>query len=146
MYSWPSVYNMVKISGPNRSAKITDHFTCISVNVICCVTCLCKKIYIGETGRRLAGRFREYLRDVEENDTDASKIVAIHFNLPNHTQQNIAICCWSYCLPNFDALWCLLASQIYSYGDHGRDDVALELFYSVLFKRERTFLNVLQFR
>ena len=84
---------MVKISGPKRSAKITDHFTCISANVIYCITCtLCKKIYIGETGRRLADRFREHLRDVEKNDTDASKPVARHFNLPNHSHHNMTIC------------------------------------------------------
>ena len=40
-----SVSNIVKISGPNRSAKITDHFTCFSANVIYCITCtLYKKI------------------------------------------------------------------------------------------------------
>ena len=81
------------ISGPNRSAKITDHFACISVNVIYCITCtLCKKIYIGKTGRRLADRFREHLRDVEKNHTDASKQVARHFNLPNHSHHNMTIC------------------------------------------------------
>ena len=53
---------------------------------------LCKKIYIGETGRRLADRFRERLRDIEKNDTDASKPVARHFNLPNHSQHNMTIC------------------------------------------------------
>ena len=59
----PFIYNTVKISGPNRSVKVTDHFTCISTNVIYCITCtLCKKIYKGETGRRLADRFREHLR------------------------------------------------------------------------------------
>ena len=89
----PFISNMVKISGPNRSAKISDHFTCISANVIYCITCtLCKKIYIGETGRRLADRFREQLRDVEKNDTDASKPVARHFNLPNHSHHNMTIC------------------------------------------------------
>ena len=89
----PFISNMVKISGPNRSAKITDHFTCFSANVIYCITCaLCKKIYIGETGRRLADRFREHLRDVEKNDTDASKPVARHCNLPNHSHHNMTIC------------------------------------------------------
>ena len=89
----PFISNMVKISGPNRCAKITDHFTCISANVIYCITCtLCKKIYIGETGRRLADRFREHLRDVEKNDTHASKPVARHFNLPNHSHHNMTIC------------------------------------------------------
>ena len=81
----------VKISGPNRSVKVTDHFTCISTNVIYCITCtLCKKIYIGETGRRLADRFREHLRDAEQN-TDASKPVSRHFNLPNHSHHNMTI-------------------------------------------------------
>ena len=46
----PFISNTVNISGPNRSVKVTDHFTCISSNVIYCITCtLCKKIYIGET-------------------------------------------------------------------------------------------------
>ena len=89
----PFISNTVKISGPNRSVKVTDHFTCISTNVIYCITCtLCKKIYIGETGRRLADRFREHLRDAEQNNTDASKPVARHFNLPNHSHHNMTIC------------------------------------------------------
>ena len=84
--------NIVKISGANRSAKITDPFKYISVIVIYFVTCtLWKKIYIGETGRRLADRFREHLRDCEKNDTDASKPVARHFSLPSHSHHNMAI-------------------------------------------------------
>ena len=72
---------------------ITDHFTCTSANVIYCITCTyCKKIYIGETGRRLGDQFREHLRDVERNDKDASKPVARHFYLPNHSKQHMAIC------------------------------------------------------
>ena len=81
----PFIHDADKITGPKRSIKITDRFTCTSANVIYCITCtLCKKIYIGETGRRLGDRFREHLRDVERNDKDASKPVARHFNLPNH--------------------------------------------------------------
>ena len=96
-----STYNRVieqpehlpKISGPKRSVKITDCFTCTSANVIYCITCtLCNKLYIGETGRRLGDRFREHLRDVEKNDKDASKPVARHFNLPNHSKKHMAIC------------------------------------------------------
>ena len=42
-----------------------------------CITCtLCKKLYIGETGRRLGDRFREHLRDVEKDDQNASKPIA----------------------------------------------------------------------
>ena len=47
---------------------------------------------MGETGRRLGDRFREHLRDVERNDKDASKPVARHFNLPNHSKQHMAVC------------------------------------------------------
>ena len=43
-------------------------------------------------GRRLGDRFREHLRDVERNDKDASKPVARHFNLPNHSKQHMAVC------------------------------------------------------
>ena len=61
--------------------------------VIYCITCtLCKKLYIGETGRRLGDRFREHLRNVEKDDKDASKPVARHFNLPNHSKEHMSIC------------------------------------------------------
>ena len=73
--------------------KITDHFTCTSANFIYCITwTLCKKLYIGETGRRLGDRFREHLRDVEKDDKNASKPVARHFNLPNHSKQHMSVC------------------------------------------------------
>ena len=89
----PFIHNTDKVTGPKRSIKITDRFTCTSANVIYCIKyTLCKKIYIGETGRRIGDRFREHLRDVECNDKDASKPVARHFYLPNHSTQNIAKC------------------------------------------------------
>ena len=89
----PSISNMVKISGPNLCIKITDYFTCISANVIYCInSTLYKKIYIGETGRRLADCFRKHLRDVGKNDTDASKPFAHHSYLPNHSHHNMTIC------------------------------------------------------
>ena len=68
------------MSEPKRSIAITDHFTCTYANVIHCIHCpYCKKLYIGETGRRLGDRFREHLRDVERNDKDISELVARHF-------------------------------------------------------------------
>ena len=76
-----------KISGPKRSIRITDHFTCTLANVVYCITCtLCKKLYIGETGRRLRDRFRENLRDIEKDDKNASK--PVH----NHSNQHMAVC------------------------------------------------------
>ena len=81
-----------KISGPKRSITITDHFTCTSANVIYCITCtLCKKLYIGETGRRLGDRFRERLRDVEKDENNASKPIARHFSLLNHSKRQMAV-------------------------------------------------------
>ena len=89
----PFICNVEKLSGPKRSIKITDHFTCASANVIYCITCtLCKKLYIGETGRRLGDRSREHLRDVEKDDKNASKPVARHFNMPNHSMQHMTFC------------------------------------------------------
>ena len=56
--SCPFICHVEKLSGPKRSIKITDHFICTSTNVIYCITCtFCKKLYIGETGRRLGDRF-----------------------------------------------------------------------------------------
>ena len=50
----------------NFSSKLNKS---TSANVVYCITCtLCKKIYIGETGRRLGDRFREHPRDVQRND------------------------------------------------------------------------------
>ena len=66
---------------------------CISANVTYCITCtLCKKIYVGETGRRLTDRFREHLRDVEKKRHRCLKTSARHFNLPNHSHHNMTIC------------------------------------------------------
>ena len=80
------------MSRPKRSIKITDHFTFTSANVIYCVTNgLCKKVYIGETGRRLGDRFREHLLDVEKDGKNASKPVATLFNLLNHSRKHMAV-------------------------------------------------------
>ena len=77
----------------NGSLRSLIIFTCTSTNVIYCITCtLCKQLYIGETGRRLGDRFREHLRDVDKDDKNASKPVARHFNLPNHSKQHMVVC------------------------------------------------------
>ena len=89
----PFVQNADKISRPKRSVKITDRFTCTSAKVIyCIISTLCKKLYIGETGRRLGDRVRDHVRDFEKNDKDASKPIARHFNLPNHFKEHMSIC------------------------------------------------------
>ena len=89
----PFICNVEKFSGPKRFIKITDHFTCCSTNDIYCITStFCKKLYIGETGRRLGNTFREHLCDVEKDDKKASKQVDRHFNLPNHSKQHKVVC------------------------------------------------------
>ena len=89
----PFICNVEKLSGPKRSIKITDHFTCTSAKVIYCIICtLCKKLYIGETGGWLGDWFHEHLRDVEKDDENASKPVTRHFNLPNHLKEHMAVC------------------------------------------------------
>ena len=37
--TFPFIYNVEKLSGPKRSIKITNHFTCTSADVIYCITC-----------------------------------------------------------------------------------------------------------
>ena len=39
----PFIHNVEKMSGPKRSIKIADHFTCTSANVICSISCTCRK-------------------------------------------------------------------------------------------------------
>ena len=87
------------ISGPKNTFHIQHHFTCSSVCVIYSITCTkCSTLYIGETCRQLNTRFGEHLRSVEEkkhlspeyqDDDDIN--VAIHFNLPNHSVDDMGI-------------------------------------------------------
>ena len=113
----PFIHNVEKISGPKRSIKITDHFTCTSANVIYCITCTyCNKLYIGETGRRPGDRFRENPRDVERNDKDASKPVARHFNLPNYSKQHMAVCGLSLCVGSSESRKTLAQKFIFQIG------------------------------
>ena len=59
--------------------------------MVYCLSCTkCPSIvYIGETGRRLAGRFREHRRDIINGRNDLP--VPAHFNQPNHAQEDIKV-------------------------------------------------------
>ena len=97
IFSLPPLISFTRVKNLDnfnfRSVKVSNHFTCVSTNVIYCITfTLCKKIYMGAKGRRLADRFREHLRDAEQNNTDAAKPVRRHFNLLNHSHHNMTIC------------------------------------------------------
>ena len=49
----------------------------------------CCKLYIGETGRRLPGRFAEYLHSVA---TMMLTILLQHFNTANHSISDVKVC------------------------------------------------------
>ena len=89
------------ISGPNNTFHIRQHFTCAcsSVCVVYSFTCTkCSILYIGETCRQLNARFGEHLRSVEEKkhlspeyQDDEDINIAIHFNLSNHSIDDMEI-------------------------------------------------------
>ena len=56
------------------------------------------------------------LRDVERNDKDASKPVARHFNLPNHSKQHIAFCSLSLHLGSSESCKTLEQKFIFQIG------------------------------
>ena len=86
----PFIRNVEKISGPKRSIKIIDHFTCTKCHLLHNLYSLQKVIH--RRNRETTCRFREHLRDVEKDDQNASKPVARHFNLPNHSNQHMVVC------------------------------------------------------
>ena len=92
MQTCPFVCSVTKISGLNRSVKITDHFTkYTSANITYFTNCpLCKKLYIGETKRGLGDRFRNAF--LTQRKTIKMHQVARYFNLTNHSKQLMAVC------------------------------------------------------
>ena len=87
------------ISGPKNTFHIQQHFTGSSACVIYSITCTkCSILYIGEICSQLSARFGEHLKSVKgkkhlspeyQDDDDIS--VAIHFNLPNHSIDDMEI-------------------------------------------------------
>ena len=82
-----------------RTLSIFNTTLLAHLSVIYSITCTkCSTLYIGETCRQLDTRFGEHLRSVEEkkhlspehqDDNDIN--VAIHFNLPNHSIDDMGI-------------------------------------------------------
>ena len=69
--------------------------------------------YIGKTWRWLGDQFQEHLWYVERNNKDASKPVARHCNLSNHSKQHMAVCglflylgSWESCNLSNQHSWC----------------------------------------
>ena len=72
-----------RVVGPRGNFSIRCDFTCQSAELIYCIICRkCGELYVGETGRMLAERFREHRQDVIQNRE--GKEVASHFNSEGH--------------------------------------------------------------
>ncbi|XP_078362687.1 uncharacterized protein LOC144646860 [Oculina patagonica] len=77
------------INTPGGSIHVRQRYTCTTAHAVYMIQCrACAKCYIGETGRRLADRFREHLRSIAIQ-SDAP--VAEHFNLPGHTTNDMLV-------------------------------------------------------
>ena len=76
----PHINQSTSIPSTGGQIQITGHSTCTSDNVIYCISCrkCLRTVYIGETGRRFADRFREHRLDVLHKKSDLP--VAQHFN------------------------------------------------------------------
>ena len=87
----PHVNSSSAIVTPKGHVYITGHFSCITELVVYCLSCTkCPSIvYIGETGRRLADRFRKHRRDIINGRNDLP--VPAHFNQPNHTLEDMKV-------------------------------------------------------
>ena len=84
------VLNTSSISGPKGSFYIKGSFLCTSTNVVYGIVCTkCSMIYIGETKRRLADRFREHLRAIRIHDGTSE--VGMHFSSTGHSLDNIVV-------------------------------------------------------
>ena len=79
----------------SRSLPLSEsdltHFTCTSDNIIYCISCrkYPRTVYIGETGRRLADRFREQRHDVLHKKSNLP--VSQHFNSPGHSVEDVRV-------------------------------------------------------
>ena len=98
----PHVNSSSTITTPKRHVNITGHFSCITEHVVYRLSCTkCPStVYIGETGRRLADRFREHRRDVINGRNDLP--VPAHFNSTNHTLDDMKVAVLKAGLTNQD--------------------------------------------
>ena len=88
------------ITTPKGQINVTGNYSCVTDNVVYCLTCTkCPStVDIGETGRRLADRFREHRRDVINGRNDLP--VPAHFNQENHALEDLKVAVLRACLAN----------------------------------------------
>ena len=70
---------------PNRTGHTAELIVGASVHIAVLNLWPVKKLFIGETGRKLGGRFREHLQDVGRNDNDSSKPLVHQFKFASHS-------------------------------------------------------------
>ena len=114
--------------------KITDHFTCTSANAILYnLHSLEKAIHRRNrsTNRQKVPRTLSRHREIKD-DKNASKPVATHYNLPNHSKQHMAVCGLSLHQESTES--CKTLEQIGTLNPHGIDEQFFsQLIYSVVF-------------
>ena len=87
----PYIVNSPSVVGPRGTYRVRGNHTCVTSNVVYCITCRrCGKLYIGETKRRLGDRFAEHLRSVRQQTPGLT--VAQHFGAPPHTLSDVSVC------------------------------------------------------
>ena len=95
----PTFCKQVVSSTTGETFPITGSLSCISENVIYCITCTkgnrcCKEKpqYIGETGRRACDRFQEHRGSITNpSQSNTTKPVGAHFQLPGHSINDLQI-------------------------------------------------------
>ena len=95
----PNFCKQIISSTTGESFPITSSLSCVSENVIYCLTCTkgnrnCKEKpqYIGETGRRICDRFQEHRGTITNlSQRTTTKPVGEHFHLPGHSIKDIQI-------------------------------------------------------
>ena len=85
---------------------------CISDNIIYCRKCS-RSVYIGETGRRLADRFREHRLDVLHKKSDLP--VAQHVNSLGHLLEDVRVAVLKLGLARKDVHQCEEMRQIFKF-------------------------------
>ena len=78
------------IFGPKNRIAVVGKFTCISNNIVYCITCQkCGFLYIGSTVRRLGDRFVEHLRLTRQGNKNYP--VSLHFTTNGHSISDMSI-------------------------------------------------------
>lgn len=76
-------------SSNNRRFTIKQNFNCSNAEVIYLINCnKCHKYYVGQTKRPFRDRLNNHISDIKLHKKTA---IAIHFNLPEHTHDNLNV-------------------------------------------------------